>query len=87
MSDYERTHCVHVRQDLSYQPSSAKKDEDRKQRKQRKRDRLLSSGSSTSSRDVAVTSASSVMCVMNIGTTAAPVNGMIRSQRTHRSVG
>jgi len=70
-----------VFQDLTYQPSSAKKDEDRKQRKQRKRDRLLSSGSS-SARDM-TPSSSSVMCVMNVGTTT-PLNGMLRSQRTHR---
>lgn len=35
----------HLRQDLSYTPGLAQKDDDKKQRKQRKRDRLLSTGS------------------------------------------
>jgi len=68
-----------VLQDLTYQPGSAKKDEDRKQRKQRKRDRLLSN-SSSSGRDampLSVTTAVNTVAVM-------PVNGMMRSQRTHR---
>lgn len=68
----------HLRQDTTYVPGSAKKDDDRKQRKQRKRDRLLSS--SSSGRDGAPSSVMST--VNNISTT--PLNGMMRSQRTHR---
>ena len=67
-----------VSQDLTYQPGSAKKDEDRKQRKQRKRDRLLSN-SSSSGRDVMAPSA-----VVTGGTAGTPQNGLLRSQRTHR---
>ena len=70
---------VCVSQDTTYQPGSAKKDDDRKQRKQRKRDRLMSN-SSSSGRDTAL---SSVTSALNT-TMTMPVNGMMRSQRTHR---